>query len=497
MEAFLSSPRRCAGVVLVACAVACGSSSKSDDGSAPEPSGGATPSGSSTAGRPDQEAPASALPEPEGGPSPSTFVPRYFVSPRGSDSNVCSQKEPCREISRALQLVTAAGASILAAEGDYGPFEIKDYAGSQSAPLIVRSTGVATITAATTGDAIRITHSSWVYLERLRANGAAGSGLAIAGSQWVTARKCVFGDNARSNVQAVFSDDVRLELNEAYGSLGSNGISIMASSDRPVIRWNHVYGNRYAGIQIDADYERPDSDGTYGGAVDGLTTGAVVAGNVVAANGAGGGAAINLDGVKDSLLVNNVLYDNLAAGLAAYGDADGVPGDGLDGGTDYDGEGRFGPSGLRIVHNTIIMPATSKRAAVNLRYSQGTTKNLLVNNILVHENPNAPALELGFAADVALLDATANAGTSLAGPASTTTSSGGIRTPSGGTSSLPALSSVAGIAFVDRANGDLHQVPTSKAVDVGATLAEVTQDADGKARPQGGAPDLGAYEVEE
>src|SRR6478735_6676223 len=357
MEAFLVSPRRCAGVLLVACAMACGSSSKSDDGNTPEPSGGSTPAGSTAEGNEVQEAPPSPLPEPEGGPSPSTFVPRYFVSPRGSDSNVCSQKEPCREIVRALSLVT------------------------------------------------------------------------VAGSRWVTARKCVFRDNARSNINVLFTDDLRLELDEATGSIGSNGIAVMASSDRPAIRWNRVSGNRFAGIQIDADYERPDTDGTYAGVVDGLTTGAVVAGNIVSGNGAAGGAAINLDGVKDSLLVNNVLYDNLAAGLAAYGDADGVPGDGLDGGDDYDGEGRFGPSGLRIVHNTIVMPATSKRSALNLRYSQGTTKNVLVNNILVHENPGAAALELGFAADVALLDASSNAGSSLSGPANATATTGGVRTP--------------------------------------------------------------------
>jgi hypothetical protein len=49
-------------------------------------------------------------------------------------------------------------------------------------------------------------------------------------------------------------------------------------------------------------------------------------------------------------------------------------------------------------------------------------------------------------------------------------------------------------AFVDAAGGDFHVAPTSPAVDHGKTTAATT-DADGTARPQGAAFDIGAYEL--
>jgi hypothetical protein len=50
--------------------------------------------------------------------------------------------------------------------------------------------------------------------------------------------------------------------------------------------------------------------------------------------------------------------------------------------------------------------------------------------------------------------------------------------------------------FVDGANGDLHLLGTATAaIDQGLTLAEVTDDVDGEARPSGTAPDIGADEL--
>jgi hypothetical protein len=49
-----------------------------------------------------------------------------------------------------------------------------------------------------------------------------------------------------------------------------------------------------------------------------------------------GGAAINLDGVQDSVVRNNLLYDNHATGIV-----------------NYMGDGAEGPQGMSILHNTV------------------------------------------------------------------------------------------------------------------------------------------------
>jgi hypothetical protein len=53
--------------------------------------------------------------------------------------------------------------------------------------------------------------------------------------------------------------------------------------------------------------------------------------------------------------------------------------------------------------------------------------------------------------------------------------------------------SVTASAFVDAAGHDYHLAPKSPAVDTGS-VAEILVDRDGTPRPQGAAPDLGAYE---
>jgi hypothetical protein len=52
--------------------------------------------------------------------------------------------------------------------------------------------------------------------------------------------------------------------------------------------------------------------------------------------------------------------------------------------------------------------------------------------------------------------------------------------------------------FVDAANADLHVIsPTLQVIDRAGTLAQVTADIDGDARPAGSAPDVGADEYVE
>jgi hypothetical protein len=153
-----------------------------------------------------------------------------------------------------------------------------------------------------------------------------------------------------------------------------------------------VHDNRASGIQINADWSVKDATGLYPGEVDGITTGAVVEGNVIHGNGQGGGGAINLDGVQDSIVRNNLLVANQASGIVAYGDADGSEDD-----TSDDGDGRFGPRGMVVVHNTVVQRAGG-RAALLFRYSVGP--NLVSNNILIHPDADGASLLLGGEDDV-------------------------------------------------------------------------------------------------
>ena len=72
-------------------------------------------------------------------------------------------------------------------------------------------------------------------------------------------------------------------------------------------------------------------------------------------NGAGGGSGINMDGVTDSLVQNNLLYDNHASGISLYR---------IDGAT--------GSHDNVVVNNTIVNAADA-RWCVNI--NTGSTGN--------------------------------------------------------------------------------------------------------------------------
>ena len=96
---------------------------------------------------------------------------------------------------------------------------------------------------------------------------------------------------------------------------------------------------------------------------DGIISGALVEGNVIYDNGVGGGSGINCDGVQNSTIRNNLIYNKHASGISLYR---------IDGGG--------GSSGNLVVNNTVIVAADGRWA---LNIQSGSTGNTVRNNILL------------------------------------------------------------------------------------------------------------------
>src|SRR5207249_4700743 len=138
---------------------------------------------------------------------------------------------------------------------------------------------------------------------------AASAAVAIRISSHCVVRNGIYGDNKRWGVFTSHADYVCVENNECYGSEKEHGIYISNSCTDPIVRRNRCHNNRQCGIHMNGDR-------TGGG--DGLIKRAIVAENVLYDNGVGGGSGINMDGVQDSVIYNNLLYGNHANGIAAY-----------------------------------------------------------------------------------------------------------------------------------------------------------------------------------
>jgi parallel beta-helix repeat protein len=391
----------------------------------------------------------------------------YYVSPAGNDNNPCSLALPCREIRRPLTFVVP-GDTILAADGSYKGFDVDDIHGTAAAPITIRAQGQAAQVLVTNDrpdnrDTIFITFSSYIVVDGLRASGAIRAAVRVDQSPFITVRNGVFGNNTTWGIFTDFSDDLLLENNECFGSIEEHGIYVSNSGDRPVVRGNRVHDNSASGIQLNADLSA-------GG--DGIITNALIENNVIYRNGVLGGAAINLDGVQDSVVRNNVLYDNHATGIV-----------------NYMGDGAEGPRGMRILHNTVDQASDARWA---LLMFNTTGLNVVRNNILYNRHAFRGGITYETPLDIANTDSDYNIMDRV--------------TPDDGNTIYTlaqwqalghephSLSVPLASLWVNPAAGDYHLVTASPAIDAGQTLPDVTVDIEGNPRPAGAASDIGAYE---
>lgn len=357
----------------------------------------------------------------EARPAAPAFGRRFWVTPRGSDANDCTQRAPCREIQRALRFANAPGDVVLVLDGRYHRFTIDGAMGTPERPITIFALGKNAVVEgdrACTGkpacrDNVLIQSSRHVVIDGLGSRGAPRAGFSLYYGGNITIRNADIADNGRWGIFSTFVDDLVVEKNDIHGTRRQHGIYLSNSGDRPTIRENDVHDNDASGIQINADFGmKPDTDrrgkSLYDGPADGITTGAVIEKNLVRGNGWGRlandgkhrGAAVNLDGVQDSVVNGNLLYDNGGTGIVLYGDEDGIAD-----GDPKDGDGREGPKGVTIEQNIVVMPSGS-RSALQVRLSVGP--NFVRNNILLHRDARRAGLELVTPADARLVESDAN-----------------------------------------------------------------------------------------
>jgi hypothetical protein len=125
----------------------------------------------------------------------------------------------------------------------------------------------------------------------------------------------------------------------------------------------------------------------------GMTTGALIENNIIYGNGRKGGAAINNDGIRDSVIRNNLIFLNHANGITLYRI-----------------DGKHPSTGNKVLNNTIVMPEGSKRSRWCMRIADGSTGNVFKNNICINGHHYRGAIDIsadslpGFVSDHNILD---------------------------------------------------------------------------------------------
>ncbi|HXU38508.1 MAG TPA: right-handed parallel beta-helix repeat-containing protein, partial [Blastocatellia bacterium] len=410
---------------------------------------------------------------------PDANANNYYVATSGNDNNAGDQTHPWRTLQHAVDTIVA-GDTILVGSGTYAGCRIGKSGQPASVCTLKADTGAAVLINAP-GSANRHTSnievenfngtlSYWV-IDGFEVSGAPRYGIDLRDTDHMTVQNCYVHNSTVTGIFLAFCYHPLIQNNQS-ASNGEHGIYQSNSGDFPTIRGNILHHNFSAGIHMNGDRNFTPGDG--------IISFALVEKNVIYENGAppGGGSGINCDGVSDSVIVNNLLYNNHASGISLYAI-----------------DGAEGSSRNKVYNNTIVMAADG-RWCINIpAATEGQPDpvgNKIKNNILYTPHTFRGSISTysnsvsGFESDY---NTVVNRFSTDEGDTNMTLTAW----QAFGYDLHSAISTPAAL-FVNPAAFDFHLKSGSPAIDAGTSLAEVTQDLDGIPRPQGSAYDTGCFE---
>ncbi len=402
------------------------------------------------------------------------FATNYYVSTLGNDSN------PGTSVNTAFETIQyvitsnllAAGDTVFVVNGTYIGFDHRNPSGAPGDPIVYKALGNEVVISGPGGvrqDGINIENADHIVVDGFICNNMinGGNGIRVVNSEFSVVRNCITSDNDKRGIFTGFTDDIMIENNICSGSVDEHGIYVSNSSDRAVIRFNTCFGNNASGIQINADLSA-------GG--DGISDDCQIYGNRIFENKRAAG--INLDGVRNITLYNNIIYDNYSAQGIAFHQTDGaVP-----------------STGGKIYNNTIIVPTDGRWGIL---FANGSGQGaIMYNNIILTKHSSRGSISTtttaGMISDFNLFSDVMNAIDDDPGNATTLA----LWKSNTGLDQNSLVGNQLDNIFDDEPSKDFHLKLNSIALEKGTNLVNqiVTVDYDGNNRPINPLYDLGALE---
>jgi parallel beta-helix repeat protein len=402
----------------------------------------------------------------------------YYVATSGNDNNSGSQMLPWGTLQHAVDTILP-GDVILVETGTYVGCRIGKSGQPASVCTLKADSGAAVLINAP-GSANRHTSnievenfngtlSYWV-IDGFEVANSPKYGIDLRDTDHMTIQNCYVHNSVLTGIFLAFCYHPLIQFNQS-ASNGEHGIYQSNSGDYPTIRGNNLHHNVGAGLHMNGDRNFTPGDG--------IISFALVEKNVVYENGTGGGSGINCDGVSDSVIINNLLYNNHASGISLYAI-----------------DGAEGSSRNKVYNNTIVMAADG-RWCINIpAATEGQPDpvgNKVKNNILYTPHTFRGSIAT-YGSAVSGFESDYNTVVNRFSIDEGNTNMTLVAWQALGYDLHSTISTPAAL-FVNPAGNDFHLKSGSPAIDAGTSLAEVTQDLDGIPRPQGSAYDTGCFEL--
>lgn len=404
------------------------------------------------------------------------------VALSGDDQQDGSRENPWRTLQHAVDQALP-GDRILVHGGEYAGCRI-ERSGTAEKPITLQAAAGETVVISAPGPDNE--HESNIEIETWEGDGrvahwiirgfevkdAPGWGIDVRGSEerhndhiTITANRVHHNglSTESTGIFAAFSDYMRIEDNESFAN-GEHGIYVNNSSDHFTIRGNRLYDNAAAGVHL-------NGDASFGG--DGLMSDGYIGENVIHDNGREGGAAINMDGVEETIVVNNLLYRNHASGIALFQQ-----------------DGAVCSRRNQVWFNTVLMPADGRWALII--NGSDCADNQIANNILLNEHEWRGSINIASGQAPGLQsDFNIVSGRFTLDDGETVLSLADWQALGFGANSFMAAKET---LFAAPGDDDYALKAGSPAIDAGLSVTAVTADIVQQPRPAGSGYDIGAYE---
>ena len=192
------------------------------------------------------------------GPSPTVGTPtptsppiqgtRLYVAPNGSDSNAGTSDKPFLTINKSLS-AAQPGDEVIVRSGTYGAVSVTNKKGLANAPILL--TGESTDPnqypkLVTSGDAITLRNSSWIFVSRLRIENSASASIFVSGSDHIVVRHNVLKFHRYGVLNREFSHHLLIEDNEMYQfDFAPDSANSRINKNLP--SWSSLKGSDYEG----------------------------------------------------------------------------------------------------------------------------------------------------------------------------------------------------------------------------------------------------------